>query len=101
MKGYKDQGYQYISIVIDVYSKYAWGISIKRMPGEKVSTAFRELFKQRIPRKLNGSRYCLTPKHRSIGITPQEASLKKNEGTLSLNVKLADFKKGRVATTLN
>jgi transposase InsO family protein len=146
MQGYKDLGYRYILTVIDVFSKYAWAIPIKRKTGEEVSTAFRGLFKQRKPRKLHTDkglefinkptkallkeqevhwfateneskaqvverfnrtlknkmwRYFTqmhdtqwvkvlpdlmynynTSKHRSIGMTPQEASLEKNEAAV-------------------
>jgi hypothetical protein len=150
MQGYKELGYQYILTVIDVFSKYAWGIPIKRKTGEEISSAFRNLFKHRKPRKLHTDkglefinkptkellkendihwfateneskaqiverfnrtlknrmwRYFTqshdtkwikvlpdlmynynTTKHRSIGMTPREASLKKNEAVVYKNL---------------
>ena len=52
MRNFKDAGYQYILTVIDIFSKYAWGVAIKRKTGEEVSSAFRKIFKERIPQKL-------------------------------------------------
>ena len=53
MRNYKDRGYNYILTVIDVFSKFAWAIPIKRKTGEEISQAFRELFKERRPSKLH------------------------------------------------
>ena len=53
MRHYKDQGYQYILTVIDVFSKYAWAIPIKRKTGDEISRLFEILFKERKPKKLH------------------------------------------------
>ena len=53
MRHYKDQGYQYILTVIDVFSKYAWAIPIKRKTGDEISRSFEILFKERKPKKLH------------------------------------------------
>jgi transposase InsO family protein len=53
MRNYKDRGYNYILTVIDVFSKFAWAVPIKRKTGDEVASAFRELFKHRNPRKLH------------------------------------------------
>ena len=43
----------YILTVLDVFSKYAWAISIKNKSGCEVSNAFQQIFKERMPRKLH------------------------------------------------
>jgi transposase InsO family protein len=53
MRNNKDRGYNYILTVIDVFSKFAWAVPIKRKTGDEIASAFRELFKQRKPRKLH------------------------------------------------
>ena len=146
MRNYKDRGYNYILTVIDVFSKYAWAVPVKRKTGEEISNAFEKIFKERTPTKLHtdkGLEFINKPtkellkknnihwfatenetkaqvverfnrtlknrmwkwftmqgkndwitvlpdllynynntKHRSIGMTPEEASLKKNESTV-------------------
>ena len=152
MRNYKDRGYNYILTVIDVFSKYAWAVPVKRKTGEEISNAFEKIFKERTPTKLHtdkGLEFINKPtkellkrndihwfatenetkaqvverfnrtlknrmwkwftawpkvtmqgrndwikvlpdlvynynntKHRSIGMTPKEASLKKNESTV-------------------
>ena len=52
MRNFKDGGYQYILTIIDIFSKYVCGVAIKRKTGEEVSSAFRKVFKERKPRKL-------------------------------------------------
>ena len=146
MRNHKDRGYNYILTVIDVFSKYAWAVPVKRKTGEEISNAFEKIFKERTPTKLHtdkGLEFINKPtkdllkkndihwfatenetkaqvverfnrtlknrmwkwftawgknnwievlpnlvynynntKHRSIGMTPKEASLKKNENTV-------------------
>ena len=53
MRNLKDQGYCYILTVIDVFSKFAWAIPIKRKTGEEIASSFRQLFTERIPSKLH------------------------------------------------
>ena len=73
MRNYKDGGYNYILTVIDVFSKYAWAVPIKRKTGEEVSNAFKILFKQRKPRKLH------TDKGLEFINKPTKQLLKENE----------------------
>lgn len=47
-----NDGVNYILTVIDMFSKYAWAIPIQRKTGEEVSNAFKLIFKERIPEKL-------------------------------------------------
>lgn len=42
----------YILSVIDIFSKYAWAIPIKRKTGEEVTRAFKKIFKERKPEKI-------------------------------------------------
>ena len=53
MRNFKDGSYQYILTVVDVFSKYAWAVPIKRKTGEEISNAFKRLFKERKPKKLH------------------------------------------------
>lgn len=54
MQKYKNQNknMNYILTVIDIFSKFAWSIPIKKKTGEEIMKAFRNIFKSRIPRKL-------------------------------------------------
>jgi hypothetical protein len=49
-----DKGYKYLLTVIDVFSKYAWGIPLKNKTGLSLVDAFQKIFKQttRRPKKL-------------------------------------------------
>ena len=42
----------YILTIIDVFSKYAWAIPIKKKTGEEITKAFKNIFKNRYPKKL-------------------------------------------------
>ena len=42
-----NDNYNYILTVIDVLSKYAWAIPIKRKTGDFVVEAFKKVFKER------------------------------------------------------
>ena len=53
MRNYKDRGYNYILTVIDVFSKYAWAVPVKRKTGEEISNSFEKIFKERMPTKLH------------------------------------------------
>ena len=43
----------YILTVIDIFSKYAWAIPIKKKTGEEITRAFSKIFEYRSPRKLH------------------------------------------------
>lgn len=43
----------YILTVIDIFSKYAWGIPIKNKTGKEITRAFSKIFEYRSPRKLH------------------------------------------------
>lgn len=47
-----NDGNNYLLTVIDIFSKYAWALPIKRKTGEEVTKAFKKIFKERIPEKL-------------------------------------------------
>ena len=49
----KNKNFNYILTVIDIFSKYAWAIPIKKKTGEEITKAFKEIFKHRIPQKLH------------------------------------------------
>ncbi len=43
-------GYRYILTCIDVFSRYAWAIPVKKKSGPEVADAFRKLFREAHPR---------------------------------------------------
>lgn len=45
-------GHKYILTVIDVLSKYAWGLPLKTKSGGEVANAFRRIFRHRCPKNL-------------------------------------------------
>ena len=47
-----DQAYRYLLTVIDVFSKYAWVIPLKKKDSKTVSEAFDSIFTYRKPVKL-------------------------------------------------
>ena len=47
-----NDNFNYILTVIDVLSKYAWAIPIKRKTGDFVVEAFKKIFKERKPKLL-------------------------------------------------
>ena len=47
-----NDNYNYILTVIDVLSKYAWAVPIKRKTGDYVVEAFKSIFKERVPKML-------------------------------------------------
>ena len=48
-----NQGYKYILMVIDVFSKFGWAIPLKNKSAEEVTKAFADLWKkQKPPEKL-------------------------------------------------
>ena len=54
-----NDNFNYILTAIDVLSKYAWAIPIKRKTGDFVVEAFKKIFKERKPKLLqtdHGSR---------------------------------------------
>jgi transposase InsO family protein len=52
MQAYKDQGKNYILTIIDIFSKYAWAIPIKKKTSEEVKASFMKVFRERRPMKL-------------------------------------------------
>ena len=102
-----NKNYNYILTVIDIFSKFAWAIPIKKKTGEEILKAFNIIFKYRRPMKIHtdkGLEFINKPTqnlfqklgihwidiihdlifnynnsyHRSIKMTPVEASLEKN-----------------------
>ena len=47
-----NDGYTFLLLVIDVFSKYGWIVPLKDKKGETVAEAFKEIFKERKPGKL-------------------------------------------------
>lgn len=47
-----NDGNNYLLTVIDIFSKYGWAIPIKKKTGEEVTKAFKQIFKERVPEKL-------------------------------------------------
>ena len=54
MKAFKDynDGYTFLLLVIDTFSKYGWIIPLKNKKGETVADALKDIFKKRKPEKL-------------------------------------------------
>ena len=50
-KDYND-GYTFLLLVIDIFSKYGWIIPLKNKKGETVANALKTIFKERRPQKL-------------------------------------------------
>ena len=48
----KNSGFRYILMVIDVFSKYGWGVPLKTKTGKEVASALRTIFKEDKPTKL-------------------------------------------------
>lgn len=46
----------YILSVIDLFSKYAWAVPIKRKTGDEVTKAFQKIFKERVPDRLQSDK---------------------------------------------
>jgi len=56
----ENDGYRYLLTVIDIFSKYAWGIPIKFKNADEVVKAFNKIFKERKPNKIqtdNGTEF--------------------------------------------
>ena len=51
LKGY-NQGYNYLLLVIDIFSKYGWIVPLKNEEGKPVAEALKTIFKERKPEKL-------------------------------------------------
>ena len=47
-----NDGYNYILVVIDVFSKYLWVRKLKDKKGSSVASAFEDIFKERSPRRI-------------------------------------------------
>ena len=52
----QNTGYRYILVVIDVFTKYAWAVPLKRKDPESVRQGFKDIFGKRIPCKLQTDR---------------------------------------------
>ena len=50
--GYVSDGYTFLLLVIDVFSKYGWIIPLKNKKGETVAEALKTIFEERKPEKL-------------------------------------------------
>ena len=48
-----NKNYNYILTVIDIFSKFAWAIPIKKKTGEEILKAFNIIFKYRRPMKIH------------------------------------------------
>ena len=48
-----NKNYNYILTVIDIFSKFAWAIPIKKKTGEEILKAFNIIFKYRRPKKIH------------------------------------------------
>ena len=47
-----NQGYNFILVVIDIFSKYGWAILLKNKEGKTVAEALKTIFKERKPEKM-------------------------------------------------
>ena len=47
-----NEGYNFLLLVIDIFSKYGWIIPLKDKKGKTVAEALKEIFKERKPGKL-------------------------------------------------
>ena len=54
MKAFKDynDGYTFLLLVIDIFSKYGWIVPLKNKKGETVAKALKNIFEKRKPEKL-------------------------------------------------
>jgi transposase InsO family protein len=48
-----NKGVGYILTIIDIFSKYAWAIPIKKKTGEEITNAFQSIFHERKPKKIH------------------------------------------------
>ena len=53
MSAFKDynNGYTFLLLVIDTFSKYGWIVPLKNKKGETVAKALKNIFKERKPEK--------------------------------------------------
>ncbi|CAF0965519.1 unnamed protein product, partial [Brachionus calyciflorus] len=68
-----NSGYKFLLTCIDIFSKYAWVISLKNKSSEEVEKAFSKIFKERHPQKLN------TDKRKEFLNTKRQAFFDKNK----------------------
>ena len=47
-----NQGFRYLLLVIDIFSKYGWIIPLKNKEGKTVASALKTIFKERKPEKM-------------------------------------------------
>ncbi|UYV63129.1 hypothetical protein LAZ67_2003232 [Cordylochernes scorpioides] len=48
----KDKGFKYILTIIEAFTRYAWEIPIRNKTGNEITNAFREIFKERKPERM-------------------------------------------------
>ena len=48
----QNKGFKYILMVMDVFSKYGWGIPLKFKTGDAVKAGLEKIFKEQIPKKI-------------------------------------------------
>ena len=48
----REKGFNFILIIIDVFSEYGWLVPRKDRKGPRVRDAFQKVFKERMPEKL-------------------------------------------------
>jgi hypothetical protein len=51
MQKHTDKNKNYFPTVIDIFSKHAWAVPIRRKTGKEIKTSFQKLFTPRIPQK--------------------------------------------------
>lgn len=49
----ENNNYKYLLTIIDVFSKYAWVIPLKNKTQDSIITAFKSVFKSRIPKRIH------------------------------------------------
>ena len=47
-----NQGFKFLLLVIDIFSKYGWIIPLKNKKGETVASALKTIFEERKPEKM-------------------------------------------------
>lgn len=48
----KNQGFKYVLMVMDIFSRYGWAIPVRDKTGKTIETALESLFKKKAPKKL-------------------------------------------------
>ena len=47
-----NQGFKFLLLVIDIFSKYGWIVALKNKEGKTIATALKTIFKERKPEKM-------------------------------------------------